>query len=473
MSVKTEDQIARKARELYLKGLGAHERENDPYAIEMLMATLQLEPAFLAARNLLRTVQIRHYEQFGRVKQALAKARAGGPTTKAATLLKRGDKAQAVIAAEEALCICPYHTAALKVLAEATTAMDHPEAAVAALQVAHEQEPKDFDVLHRLAQAFLAMRDPAKAMECLQELRELRPGDPDVERLIKNMSATATMQRGRWDQEGSYRDKAKDLDEARLLEQRNRVMRDTDDLALLLQDARRQLEAHPENLGALRTLVNLAIQKREFETATAAIDRARQAVGEDPMLDRLASEVRGKRAQAQLDVARERLKADPDNAELRATVERAEKDWTGVLITEVEARAAAYPNDLDIKFELGELYFRASRVDEAIREFQQAQQSSRHRLNCLSYLGRLFAHKGMFDLAASQLERAVAEMAGMDSGRKEVLYALGGVYEQMGDRERAIVPFKEIFEADITYRDVAKKVEEYYRHKRASGAPPS
>jgi len=46
--------------------------------------------------------------------------------------------------------------------------------------------------------------------------------------------------------------------------------------------------------------------------------------------------------------------------------------------------------------------------------------------------------------------------------KKETLYSLGEVYEGMGDKEKAIDCFKQIYEVDYGYRDVATRVESSY-----------
>ncbi len=80
----------------------------------------------------------------------------------------------------------------------------------------------------------------------------------------------------------------------------------------------------------------------------------------------------------------------------------------------------------------------------------------------MNLLGRCYRELGMLDLAAKQLEDAAREMMVMDEIKKEIVYNLGLVYEQMGDAEKYIDAMKKIYEADYGYRDVAKRVESSY-----------
>jgi len=62
----------------------------------------------------------------------------------------------------------------------------------------------------------------------------------------------------------------------------------------------------------------------------------------------------------------------------------------------------------------------------------------------------------------ADLETALEDLVGMDATKKEVLYEKGLLHEEMGDKEAAIECFKEIYEVDYGYRDVARRVESSY-----------
>jgi tetratricopeptide (TPR) repeat protein len=78
------------------------------------------------------------------------------------------------------------------------------------------------------------------------------------------------------------------------------------------------------------------------------------------------------------------------------------------------------------------------------------------------YLGQCFARRGMNDLAARTLQNALKEKTTFDDEKKELVYQLGCVLEKMGKKEEAIEQFKQIYEMDIGYKDVAAKVDAYY-----------
>jgi lipopolysaccharide biosynthesis regulator YciM len=124
-----------------------------------------------------------------------------------------------------------------------------------------------------------------------------------------------------------------------------------------------------------------------------------------------------------------------------------------------------YPNEYSYRYELGELYLEDGEVDKAIKELQLAQRSPKVRVSSLVLLGKGYLQKGFHDLAAEQLNTAKSEIPGMTEQKKDVLYQLGTAYEQQGDMDKAMVEFKTLYAADISYRDVSQKIDDFYSNK--------
>ena len=60
------------------------------------------------------------------------------------------------------------------------------------------------------------------------------------------------------------------------------------------------------------------------------------------------------------------------------------------------------------------------------------------------------------------LQNALKEKVVFDEEKKELIYNLGCVLDQMGRKEEAVEQFKLIYEVDIGYKDVAARVDAYY-----------
>jgi tetratricopeptide (TPR) repeat protein len=74
-------------------------------------------------------------------------------------------------------------------------------------------------------------------------------------------------------------------------------------------------------------------------------------------------------------------------------------------------------------------------------------------------LGACFQKKGLPDLAEKQLKTALEESSAASERGKSILYNLGLIAEQAGRKSDAFNWFSRIYEVDIAYRDVAKKIE--------------
>jgi tetratricopeptide (TPR) repeat protein len=214
-----------------------------------------------------------------------------------------------------------------------------------------------------------------------------------------------------------------------------------------------RLQEEPDNYKLGVDIAKLCVQRRDFERAFEYFDWVLENNQvSDSAIDRAVADA----YQAQYD---HDIEAFPEGSPERQGLVR-ERD--GFLLENCQERAERYPTMLEFRFELGERLLRMDQVNEAIQAFQKAQNSPKHKLDSLNYLGQCFMKRGMHDMALSQFEKALGEKTVMDQQRKELVYNLACVYEELGRREEAAKFFKEIYEVDIGFRDVADKVESGY-----------
>ena len=135
---------------------------------------------------------------------------------------------------------------------------------------------------------------------------------------------------------------------------------------------------------------------------------------------------------------------------------------TSQQVSEAQARVERNPTDPQLRYELGLALYNGGNFSDAIPHLQQATRNPHIRTRVLLLLGKTFRAKGMHDIAIKQLSDALADLHGMDGTKKEVLYEKGLVHLDMNDKPAALDSFKQIYEVDYGYRDVAKRVEESY-----------
>jgi len=76
----------------------------------------------------------------------------------------------------------------------------------------------------------------------------------------------------------------------------------------------------------------------------------------------------------------------------------------------------------------------------------------------------------MNDLAVRTLESALKEKLVWDEEKKELTYNLGSIFEKMGKREDAKAQFEQIYGVDSSYKDVSKKMDDYYGGQSGAAA---
>jgi tetratricopeptide (TPR) repeat protein len=464
MPEKSLHQISRVWRDQYEKGLTALQRQNFDYAIPLFTQILQKEPGFYECRAALREAQIKKVgEGRGMFKRFLGTASAS-PLLAKGQIELRTNPLEAIATAEQILNNDPHSSAAHRILAEAALAADFPQTAVLSLALLRKNAPKDRDLALKLARALGQAGQVVKAEEVLGEFSQNDPSDNDVRQALKDLSARRTMQEGGYgalvDGKGSYRDILKNKEESVSLEQESHQVKSDDMTGKLLQEYEDRLAKEPDSLKLRRSIAELYAQKNDFDRALEYYRQIAQGEGSsDSSLGRAIAETTVKKydfALAQLDPGAS------EYAEQSARIQAEKQDFQ---LTECRQRAEKYPNDLQIRFELGELYFQAGKISEAIQEFQKAQSNPHRRIQALSYLGQCFSRRGMNDLAARTLQNAIKEKVVFDDEKKELIYALGCVLEKMGKPGEAIEQFKHIYEIDIGYKDVAAKFDAFYAGK--------
>jgi tetratricopeptide (TPR) repeat protein len=460
MPEKSVTAVARPLREQYEKGLAALQRQNLDYAVAIFAQVLQKEPGFYACREALRATQGKKTSGKSGFLRRMFGTASSSPLLAKGQITLRTNPVEAINIAEQLLNSDPNNIAAHKLLAEAALAADLPRTAALSLEIAFKISP-DREVALKLGRALASAGMSDKAERILSELASTFPNDPEIAKVLKNVSAKRTLSEGGYDAledgTGSYRDILKNKDEAVSLEQEKRAVKTEDMAARLLAECEARIAQEPGNLRLLRSAAELCTQNNQFDNALEYYRRITATEGEaDASLERAIAETTLKKfeyALARLDPGA------PDFAEQSARIQAERESYE---LEECRQRVEKYPNDLQIRFELGEFYFKAGKVSEAISEFQKAQNNPHKRIQAMGYLGQCFARRGMNDIAARTLQNAIKEKLTFDDEKKELIYTLGCVQEKMGKKQEALEQFKLIYETDNRYKDVAAKVEASY-----------
>ena len=486
MPIQTDKELSAGARQLWLKALSAVELKNHGYAISLIQAVLKESPGFLDGRKRLRKVELIVNKGKKSFLSGLSTA-----SMKGASAVKK-DPVAAMELAEKSLETDPTNPQANHLLKEAAKAANYPEIAAFALETLVEANPTDTKVMHELAEHYLSMDEADRAGTLYAKIAQINPADIAATKRSKDAAATATMKSGGWEKKGvSYRDLIKNKDEAVSLEQKNRTVRSAEALDALLAEAHPQWEADQSHVDNSKRMAKLWEERYEVEPSDEAITNAiafyhhidTLLAGSDPGIQRKLSDLQLKQTETEIKVQEdfaaqleqwlagegaghedtpEYQKAAEDLELAKHTAADRKKHREEMLIGAARHRIDRNPTDLQLRYELGALLVEAGLYSEAIEQLQKARQNPNARLKAMNLLGQCYTEKGMLDLAVKQFKDAASEILGMDITKKDILYKLGLVHERMGKKDEALACFKEIYDGDYGYKDVAARVEGSY-----------
>ena len=461
-----EKPIPQNIRNLHVKALASLERNPD-MAIDMLSRCVQACPWFLEARTSLRKAEIGRYllKHNGKVAVSpLAAASAFLPKMKVAGLLKKGKALEALAECEKYLLNEPLNIHYVKLFADTAIAAGRYPAGLMTMELAKEHIPaNDVDAVAALGRLYYQTQDYRKAIECLERVHRARPADAAVAKMLKDAEALAAS--GSWEkaaEAGDFRKALQDTKQQEELDAANKSVKTADDAQKIINETLRKIEKEPKNVNYYLALVGLYLQQKQYQPALDAIETARSHVGQDPALDLRYAAVRTEQFDAEIAALTEAGDAEG------AAAKQAERDQ--YVFDDIAERVQRYPNDQHLRYELGEQYWKYGYPDEAIQQFQISQRSPKDRVMSLYLMAQCFRQKGMQDMAVEQLSGALEQLPSMDKQKMDVYYLLGEICEEEGKLDEAAKYFKEIYRADVTYKDVSDRVQRIYEAQKAKGS---
>ncbi|MCQ2390612.1 MAG: tetratricopeptide repeat protein [Kiritimatiellae bacterium] len=446
------DALAQKAQNFSNRGRQALEAGRYDLAVEMLEQSLTCSPDTLETRRLLRTAQIARFRQSGssgfgqKIKNALARSKIMG-------LVKKGQAAEAMAEAEKLLSINPLDPDNIEAAVKAAEAAGKPEAAAISVEAAYTCGAKDPALLERVAAYYSMAKRFDKARDAYAKLHELAPQDQRIIQLLKDAEARATMSDG-WDtatgKKGGFQALIANKEQAKKLDQANKAVITGDDAEALIAEKKAQIAKEPNNMNFYRALARIFMQNKRFPEAIETLEAAQKLGSVDPELDRMLSSVKTAGYEYKIEELR---KAGKDEE-----ADEVEAEKSQFVFDDLALRVQRYPNDLHLRYELGNQYYMYEYYDEAVEHLQLAQKSPKDRLQALYCLAMCFIKKGQRDMGVMQLETARDQLPTMDDLKKKVVYQLGLCAEESGDIEKAYAYFKDIYSADVTFGDLNERM---------------
>ena len=442
--------------------------KNPEYVIDICNTVLGKYPNCVEVRRLLRQAQYRKYGKGNPVAKAMAAVKALGLSMKAASMIKAGKALEVISAAESLLNKCPDNPAAVKALISAAESLGYFGVAATGYMALVQYQPTEQNLL-ALANAYLKNKQPDEAMQVCETILNKNRANGDAQALARSASVMKTMNKGKWEEEGSAKDKVKDAKAQLERERQTSSVNDAATLEKFVADLKEKIAADVQNVNLYREICGYLRTLNRYSEALEYVRQARkQPLGAgDTTFEKMENDLVVLDAEKNIADLREQLKADPDNVELAEKLKQAQKNEHDIRLANAKEMVERYPNDFNYRFVLGSIYLEDGVLDEAIKQLQIAQRNPKVRLQALLGLGRAFFRGGKFDLAVEQLLTAKTESKIMNDAKKEIIYELASVYEKMGKKDLAFAEYKEIYTADASYKDVSAKVDFYYSQKNS------
>lgn len=431
-------------------------RRNYDHAMTLYREILQIDPDCGEARSGIRLAAFKKYEK--RYPSALERGALNLPVNLMLPFA-RMFKANGMIVSlcESALRRDPKNPKLNHKLGHALLALGHVNSAKAAFKVVTEFDSHDIESLKILGRLYADRKELDKAIECYEKALKINPRDQEAGKMRKDLAAEGAIQRGGYETAAHARDLAKSDRQMKEAEQRRKIVRTQEEVSEAIDEAKSDLESDPENLKGLLHLAKLQIQDRSFDDAVETLLKAQKLDDENAEVHDLLGDARIRRFESRIQEAEAEANAGEEGADDR--LRRLNRELLDLQVEEGRRRVASHPTDMSLRFRLGASLLKADELDDAIEQFQHAVKDPKHKVAALHLLGRAFAGKGILDLAVKQLTEAAEKVGGMTDQRKEILYELAQVHERADAADQALGIYKEIYEADISYRDVGHRIQ--------------
>ena len=454
ITIITDKELPASEVGLWAKAQQAVEAKNYKYAVNILRTLVKRAPGFLTGRKVLRACEVKVTPVAGRRSSIFSGVRL--TTT-------RRDPETTIITIEDELEKDPYSITANETLFAAATDLNLPELAAFALETICQGQSNPKKHLHLLANHYIKHEQYSEAAETYRRVLKIDRTDPVAMRGEKDCAARASMRQGNWEGSGDFRTKMKNQNATAELENADKVGLTRAELEARLAQLSQEYAANNTSLPVVKNIASVYEQMEDYNNAYSFYAYAFQlSGGADLSINDKAMEMHEKIMQAELAYYEQVLAVDPNNEEAKANLAQRRKEIAAASVAAAKARVEANPTDAQLQLKYGQALFESEQYSEAIPALQRARTNPNLRIKAMLMLGKCYAAKNMTDMAIRQLEEANNEHVSMDDTKKDLLYLIGTLYADSGNKEKSLEYFKSIYEVDYGYRDVAQRVESAY-----------
>jgi tetratricopeptide (TPR) repeat protein len=437
------------------------------YGLQLLLDCCKIDPANLVYRNALRQTQRAKYQNSGH-GQPLAYFRSFFTRLRLQKSMLRGDYKEALVQCELILMRNPWDLPTHLVMAQAFEALEWPDHALWTLEQIRALHPKNPKVNRPLARLYETRGNFNQAIALWELVRQADPNDLEAQRKGKDLSASATIAKGKYEEaiqgttptphaenETATEQPALQTAEAPSPVSEDRYAREVANLT-------DRIQKNPKVANAYLQLANLYKKAEQFDKAKEILTEGLGPTGSNFEITQELLDLDIEPFRRDLAIAEERLRKDPDDADLQHIRGKLTKEITTRELEMYRRRSDRFPTDAAARFEMGLRLLRCGQIDEAIKELQVVRNDPRHHGRALFYLGMCFQARKNWRLTQRNLEEALQHLGSSESFlRKEAMYILAAGYADAGEIDRAIDLGCELANLDFNYKNIGTLLDDW------------
>jgi tetratricopeptide (TPR) repeat protein len=366
----------------------------------------------------------------------------------------------------------PWDVSTLRGLADACAAYGYHDVELRYLKNALDAKPHDAEVNRHCALSLARMGRYDQAIACWHRVDEIKRGDKEAQEMMSELQIEKTRQKsavaGDDAKKGRLR-RAPTAESEQVPEEKSDEEPRRREVQLTpRQQLEQQLVNNPADREAAFALAELHVAEHRLPDALRVLRKLLAATGNDLTVQERLEDVEILRKKHQVEIAERQAEKETDPQakqlaeQLRADLNRFE--WEIFL-----ARSERYPQDLELKFQLGLRLRRLHRYDEALECFQASRHLPARLPHSLLELGECWQRKKEYDTALERYRQA-AEQAGEDQIplKKVALYRVGLLATGLKNLDAAQRHLEELTALDPNYKDAAARLDKI-REMRHSG----
>ena len=448
------------AANCWRKASEAMTKENWDYAIEMSLKAVTLVPDNLLYRQTLRGVERRKYNDNGSGAKM-----SGLKLTPIRARIKKGrlkkDWTAVDQAAEDGLKVNPWDAQLLFDLGESARERGFSEVAANSLRdaVANDRENKNFN--RTLAELLERQGDYDEASKIWHLLSKLDPMDTDARTKAMQTMTSNVLDRGGYEGADSTKDAMADREVAKRLGLEGAGNAADGPGMSEEADLEHAVRREPEMIEHRIKLASHYRKTGKLEKASETLNEALDISGGDAGIRELLEDVQLDQMRHNLGLAKEAVGRNGDDEDAKKNLKALNGELLKREIEVFSSRVERYPNDLKMKFELGNRFIRLKKYAQAIPLLQVCIKDQRLETGALTALGKCFLAEKKNKLAMRQFEKAVETVDVLEEPDlfKESHYWLARLLTEAGDQTAAEHSYTEVLAVDYEYKDALARME--------------